>query len=424
MLKYKKKILFLIFGNLIEFYDFTLYAFLAPTISTVFFPHDNKIVSLFAALGAFASSYFARPLGALYFGRIGDRSGRKKALCNAIVFTGVPTLIIALTPGYKTIGILAPLTLILSRLLQGICTGGEFSGISVFLIENCRNEDRGIICGFINSSIVAGMLLGTFVSISCSFLASQHFWRIPFLIGFLITVLGYMLRKKIKESPLVLSTLSTSYISYPEFFKNFYKSFLSGIFVSGFAGAMFYTSFVYPNIYLTVFKAWGFRDSLIVCSAGMFVYAVSSPFAGKLVYQKGIKNMMLIFSVATCSCIYPIFYLLNIGTFLSVSASLIALSLLSSFFQACVNIFLVSSFPVEVRHRGVGLSYCVGLAIWGGTVTPILIYFKEKNLGLMMGGYICFIAILSFFAVYFSDVSIYSKNFRNLKKRNSLEIKS
>jgi len=144
----------------------------------------------------------------------------------------------------------------------------------------------------------------------------------------------------------------------------------------------------------------------------MLVYAIISPFAGSLVYKKGIKNMMILWAILTSFLIYPAFYLLNIDSLFTIFIALVMLAILSSFFQACVNIFLVHLFCVEVRYRGVALSYTLGLAIFGGTVTPILLYYKENNLELMMGAHIIIISCLAILAIYFSKLKleIYSYN--------------
>ena len=179
-----KTILTATIGNAIVYYDMTLYGFFAVFLSPLFFPSDNLITSQLSSLGVLASGFLARPFGGLIFGHIGDRFGRKKALIIAILLITIPTTVIGILPTYALIGIFAPIILVLCKLLQGICTGGEYSGAAIFLSEHHRGENEGLAGSILPVSSILGAILGT--SLGGLFLLPEMpiwAWRIPFLLG-------------------------------------------------------------------------------------------------------------------------------------------------------------------------------------------------------------------------------------------------
>jgi MHS family proline/betaine transporter-like MFS transporter len=139
-------------GNALEFYDFSLYGFFAPILSTLFFPSDNSLVSLIQALGVFALGFMTRPIGAIIFGHIGDKLGRKKALSYSVLLMSIPTMAIGLLPTFEQIGIWAPLLLVFCRLCQGLCAGGEYNGSALFALEHNPENKRGFIGGLLTSA--------------------------------------------------------------------------------------------------------------------------------------------------------------------------------------------------------------------------------------------------------------------------------
>ncbi len=391
---FNRDVCFSISGNIVEYYDFTLYAFLAPKISHLFFPHDDPLVSLLAALGAFSVSYLARPLGALYFGTIGDRKGRKLALCRSVAYMGGPTFILSITPGYAEIGIWASFTIVFLRIAQGFFMGGEFGGASVFLLEKAEKQDRGIISGILNFSIAAGMLLSILTNTLCSYLDFEGSWRIPFAIGAVISVLSFIVRSYIRDDSAIHTALIQQPIPLIQFIKDSYKNFIIGIMVSGFAGAIFYTNFIYPSIAMHAFSHWSSQMVTFYACLGFLTYAVGSPLFGLLVPKLGIKKMMALAAMGTMLFIHPFFKLLSSDNMFLPAVAIVGLGLMSCFFQVCTNLFLVKSFPLSTRYRGVALSYTVGLAIFGGTVVPILTYLRANHLEWFMDVYIGLLCVV------------------------------
>ena len=189
-------------GNALEFYDFTICGVFIATLSRVYFPSSNPTLSLFASFFAFSAAFWTRPFGAYIFGYIGDRFGRKKALSISVSLMGLPTFFIGILPGYEILGVAAPLMLILCRMIQGLCTGGEYNGAAIFALEHAANRQPGFISGFISASCVLGAITAT-VAGFIVFLPSMPAWawRIPFLFGAVVSFVGYYLRRTSQESP-------------------------------------------------------------------------------------------------------------------------------------------------------------------------------------------------------------------------------
>lgn len=194
------------FGNILEFYDFATYGFLIPIMAPLFFPAENPITSLLMASGAFAISFLARPIGGILFGYIGDFYGRKVAFSLSLIVMAMATTLIGILPTYEKIGLLSPFLLIFCRLVQGLCLGGEFSGSLIFATEHLSQQRHGsaFVTGTITSAGVGGWFLSSIVCTVTSNLSQPYSWRIPFLLGAVVGVLGYYIRRSTIEPPVHL----------------------------------------------------------------------------------------------------------------------------------------------------------------------------------------------------------------------------
>ncbi len=193
-------------GNILEWYDFAVYGFLAPIIGPLFFPEDDTMAGLIKTYGIFAAGYLMRPVGGIVFGHVGDRMGRKKALQLSIAMMAIPTVLVGLLPVYAQIGPMAALLLIVLRLLQGISVGGELIGSMSYLVETAPPGRRGLNGSWSVCGGVAGILLGSLVATLLNNLLSPSAmndwgWRVPFLSGVVIFAIGSWLRRSLVESP-------------------------------------------------------------------------------------------------------------------------------------------------------------------------------------------------------------------------------
>src|SRR3954463_159967 len=192
-------------GNVLEWYDFAIYGYFAAPIGRQFFPQEDAVAQLLSAFGVFAIGYLMRPLGGVLVGHIGDTVGRRAALTFSVAAMAVPTFLIGLLPSYQAIGVLAPIGLILLRVVQGLSVGGEYTGSLVFLVEHAPEGRRGLLGALGASGATVGILLGS--AVGAGFAASMSEatldawgWRIPFLLGLVVGIAGYLLRRHVLET--------------------------------------------------------------------------------------------------------------------------------------------------------------------------------------------------------------------------------
>lgn len=367
-------------GNILEYYDFILFVYLAPHISPLFFPPGDKLTAIIAGLGIFAIGYFMRPLGAILFGYIGDTYGRKQALTISIILMAIPTVLIGFLPTYQSIGIFSPILLTMCRLLQGLCVGGEMNGAGIFAVENVSRNRRIFAGSVISSSTVVGAFLGSMVAgfVLSPFMPSWA-WRGAFIMGALIAIYGLYIRLKIKEN----NPIEPNRERVPLFqaIKNHPRAILCTVGVAAFSGIMFNLSLSYVNIFLATVKHWPMTQSLGVVSFGMALYICVIPLIGRIADYVGAYKTMMSATIATIVGIYPGVYLLTWSTtLLGVLCGVSLLVILTAWFIAPLNYYMASLFPTKCRYSGVAFGYSFGIAVFGGT-TPMILTFLIKWTG-------------------------------------------
>src|SRR5919201_5057007 len=192
-------------GNVLEWYDFAIYGYFANAICRHFFPHEDAVAQLLSAFGVFALGYVMRPVGGALIGHIGDRFGRRAALTFSVAAMAIPTFLMGVLPGYQTIGLMAPIALTVLRVVQGLSVGGEYTSSMVFLVEHAPDGRRGVMGALAACGATGGILLGS--AVGAGFAASMleaaldaWGWRIPFLIGLIVGIAGYLLRRHVLET--------------------------------------------------------------------------------------------------------------------------------------------------------------------------------------------------------------------------------
>ena len=392
-------------GNTLEYYDFTLFVFLSPMLSPLFFPANDPVVSIIAGLGTYALGYFMRPLGAIIFGYIGDTYGRKRALTTAIMMMALPTCIMGLLPTYEKIGILAPLSLIACRLFQGLCTGGEYNGAAIFTVENVKKNIAGFAGAIITSSSALGGLLGSTIAMIVSFSCMPSWaWRCAFIAGGIIALVGFYIRQSLEDS-FISHYVYEKRKSQPPLLKVL-KNHPSAVFctmgIAAFSGIMYNISFSYISIFLTTFQKWPLSESLWVMNWGTLCYILLAPLVGHMADRWGDRLILKIGVLATILGSYPALYLITHSqSFGIILTGQLLLAVMAILFQAPMNIYMSKLFEPSVRYSGLAFGYSIGIALFGGTTAMIataLVKLLDNPLApliyLMMG------AGLGLFAVY------------------------
>lgn len=398
-----------VMGNALEFFDFTIYAIFAATIGKIFFPLENATASLLASWATFAVGFLMRPLGALVFGYIGDKYGRKLSLSTTVLLTGLPTLTIGLCPGYTEIGMFAPFILILCRLLQGLCTGGEYNGAAIFALEHVGKVKPGTVGGIITSSCVIGAFLATFSGFLISHYGSEWMWRIPFIFGAFISFLGFIIRYYMNETPEFTAlkgspikkhlSLIALYTSYPV---SSFLSFLAG----SLNGALSYTLFGFLNVYLSKYlgveASVAFKYSLL----GLSFFMLFCPIAGYFLDQVGGAKAMRMAGLMVFMGALPVFSLLQTLNPLLILMGQALLGILVAGIAGAGHGFMQKLFPTQARYRGVSINFCLGMALCGGTAPMLMTYLIEScHASLYTPAY--YLMVLA--AIFVTCLSVFSK---------------
>ena len=368
-------------GTFLEYFDATLYAFFATTFALIFFPEKNATTSLIYTFGIFAISFLVRPFGALLFGTLGDKLGRRNILAANILLMSVATVGIGLIPSYKAIGLLAPALLIFFRLLQGLAISTEFTGSSIYLLETLPSR-HGFFSGISTSAGSFGIASASLVAAIVSHFHFENHWRWAFFFsGSVIGLLGFYLRRKQPESIAFLKAAEAKLLHRKPplvLFKKYRRELFLSTLLAIYLGIVLYAVLVYSVTYL---ERLGFssQNALLISTATSVIEALASPLFGWLADRHGLRSILMFATLSMAFLALPLFSLINVH---EVGITLIAfggLGFLAAAFDGPLVAYLIAKFDVTVRHTGVSLSYNLGAALFGGFTPVALTYFIDKT---------------------------------------------
>ncbi|MFI9842942.1 MFS transporter [Nonomuraea sp. NPDC051941] len=374
-------------GNVVEWYDWYAYTALATVFSVQVFPKDaGGLVPLLSTYGVFAVGFFMRPLGGLLVGSFADRFGRKAAMTFTIVLMGAGSLLVGVTPTYEAVGLLAPVLLTLARLIQGLSVGGEFAAATTFLVESAPTGRRGLFSSFQYVSTTIGQLLA--LGLSALLAAnldkadlSSYGWRIPFIVGAVLSLVGLWIRKGADETSAVAEEIQRGEVKRPklfEFLVGYPKeaATIVGITVAGTVAYYTWTTFLPTYAQITV--GFDVAESLEIGTISLLFFMVLQPLLGMLSDRIGRKPMLITFGAAFVILPVPLLSMLgnSFGSLLTVQ--LIGMLFLGCFtsISAAVNSEL---FPTRVRAAGAGFPYSLTVALFGGTAPLIGTALKDAG---------------------------------------------
>lgn len=370
-------------GNLVEWYDWFAYAAFAIYFAPVFFPKADPTAQLLSTAAIFAVGFVMRPIGAWVMGRFADTRGRKAGLSLSVALMFSGSMLIAVAPTYAAAGLLGPTTLLVARMLQGLSLGGEYGASATYLSEMAPKDHRGFWASFQYMTLIGGQLCAIFVAVILqAFLTEAELtawgWRIPFVIGAVLALAGYLLRRNLAETPsfenqAVDRPVSTAKLLWKEHRR---ESILVGMLSAG-GGLAAYTYTSYMQKYL--FNTVGFdkATATYIVAVALIWFTLMQPVFGALADRFGRKPMLLLFGIGGALVAAPTFLTLE-----TVSSPVVAtlLILIPLTFQAgyTANNALVKAelFPAHIRGLGVALPYAVGNAIFGGTVEMVALALK------------------------------------------------
>ncbi|HUX80282.1 MAG TPA: MFS transporter [Alphaproteobacteria bacterium] len=386
----------LMVGNVLEVYDFLLYSLFVSILSPLFFPSSDPLTALMTGFSVFAVGYAARPLGAIVFGHLGDKYGRKKSLMGTLMLMAFSTLGIGLLPTYEVIGIFAPSLLVVFRFLQGLSAGGETSGAAIFGLEQTDQARQGFIGGLIRFSTSIGTVLATLMGLLfINDTMPEWAWRIPFCLGGLIGFSGIYLRRILKD------TVIRKPVKMPllDVIQNYPFSFIKTVGIGGFSHVAFYVIAGYMNPTLHTKGLISSFELMMMNMTITLVYALLLPISGHYSDKIGLRRLMKWGALGQVVLALPLFMVYRDGSFLGVLFAQMGFLMVSAAFIAPSSAYLNTLFPVECRYSGVAIGTCLGTALFGGT-TPLISSQLATLLGpLGPGLYVMGTALMGIIAV-------------------------
>ncbi|MFC9355865.1 MFS transporter [Rhodococcus sp. NPDC057014] len=359
-------------GTTIEFFDFFIFGTASALIfNKIFFPSLNPYAGTLAAFATFGVAFAARPLGALIFGHFGDRVGRKAMLVTSLLLMGIGTLCVGLLPTYAQIGILAPLLLVVCRLVQGLALGGEWGGAVLMAVEHAPKQRRAFYGSWPQMGVPLGLVLATGIFWVVQQLSDDQLmswgWRVPFLASGLMIAVGLYIRLKIEDSPAFKAVQqSGSQERFPALavIRTAWRGVLIGAMATAAGNVPFYIATVYA-------LKWGADNGLdrgtmlIAMCVAAIVQAVTIPLVAVYCDRLGRRPVILTGCVFTAVCAFPFFWLLEMGTLgAALAAMLLALPLCSALVYSPLAAFLPELFPTQLRYSGSGMGYTLGALLF------------------------------------------------------------
>jgi MFS family permease len=394
-------------GSGLEYYDFVIYIMLAPYLSENFFSGTDKSLDLIFTLGIFATAYLVRPLGGMIFGHFADRYGRKKAFLNAILIMAGSTLCMGLLPTYKALGIFSPMLLVLLRLMQGISQGAEIPGAMTFVAEHTHAQRRGLSMGILICGIGVGSALGSLVN----FILTSHLthlqmitigWRIPFLLGGLLAIVGYLLRKKVYETALFLAQPPAAHFPILELLQKHKLALLKSLIIILFPACLIMFGLFFPA-YLSTYFSYHFSDiyfamtvSLLWSSFMLLVFGFISDYVGR-------KFLMLAAMIIAMLFLHSLFKLLFFKSAHSLLWFMLLYQTLIASLVASYPSMLTEIFVTKIRYSGVAITYNFSytLAAFFPMLSSVLV--GRENHPMLVPMLLSGLAALSFFVLIFAS---------------------
>lgn len=373
-------------GNFIEWFDYASYSYLAIVITAVFFPGEDVMVGMMLTFGLFALSYLVRPIGAIFWGNMGDKKGRKWALSISILLMSGATFLIGCLPGYSAIGVGAPLLLLLLRMLQSFSAAGEYAGAATFIAEYAPAKHRGFYCSMVPASTAAGLLIGSFFASALfgiwgadsSFVVDWG-WRIPFWLAGPLGYITHYIRTHLEDSPVYTKMLEDldkkgepkeKHPIKTLFTKHFRKTIISfGCCVLNAIG--FYVVLTYMPNYLGTVLHYDEASATIITNIVLIVYIGMIFLSGRISDRFGRKRMLIAACIGFIVLTVPCFMLMSTENFAIILIAELIMALMLTINDGTLASYLNETFPTNVRYSGFAFTFNLANAIFGGSASAV-----------------------------------------------------
>ncbi|UOQ88860.1 MFS transporter [Agromyces endophyticus] len=366
-------------GHFVEWFDFAVYAYAAPVIATLFFPDSDPAAALMAVFAVYAVGFVARPIGAFLIGNLGDRFGRKRVLAGVILVMGISTTLIGLLPTYAAIGVAAPVLLILLRMMQGLSAAGETIGSNSFVAEHSPIKRRGLNVGLVYTwsnlpPVIAALLVLALTTVLSPEAYETWGWRVPFLLGAPLAVVGLYIRTRVDESPAFLEMRESRKVESAPIrtvFREQWRNMVVCFSIAAVASLGYYSLTGYFYSYMTVTIGLDSSAALISNSIALLITFFTVPVAAFVSDRIGRRRMLLIAGLFGALVAVPAYLLVGVGTLPAAIVSQSLLGLALGLFFGPAGAAFVELFPARVRYTGASISYNLAFTIFGGTAPLI-----------------------------------------------------
>ena len=398
----KKPIASALIGNILEWYDFAIYGYFASAIGLAFFPKSDPTAQLLMAFSIFAVGYLMRPIGAIIFGHVGDKYGKKVALNLSVAAMAIPTFFVSILPDYNVWGVWAAYTLVLLRMIQGLSVGGEFTTSIIYLVSHAPKNRQTLMGATITCGAIGGILLGSFTGDLMNHLMSEETinawgWRVPFLFGLVIGIVGLFLRRHLVDevpAPTLKPPVLVVFQNHLPLLFN-----ISGLVFLNAVG--FYLIFVYLVTWFEVAEKFTPSLALNINSISMVILIGVVLLSGYFTDKVGKKLMLQITSMLMLLFVVPLFYLMNHHDVNLAFFGQLGLTIILGSYLAPLNAFMVLSIPEAVRCTTIGLGYNLTLGLAGGLTPLAATWVFEKTGNPISPSYLIVVAsMITIFALY------------------------
>jgi MFS transporter, MHS family, shikimate and dehydroshikimate transport protein len=402
-------------GSVVEFYDFLLYGIAASLVfGQIFFANMTPVVATIASFGTLAVGYLSRPLGGIIFGHFGDKMGRKSMLVITMSLMGVASTLIGLLPTYDQIGALAPILLILLRLLQGLAVGGEWGGAALMSLEHAKTDRRGFAASVTHMGGPSGALLATLIMTGFSTLPKEDFmtwgWRVPFLLSAVLLLVGMFVRLKVTESPLFAAAQKAKKLEPQQKAKSplllVLRRYPKNVVLAALGGS---AAFVFQGLLATFAITLAVQSGvaqttvLLMHAVGTFLHIFTIPLFAILSDRVGRRPVMVTGAIAGAVLAFPIFQMLASGNVaLVLIAFLIGNPLIQASMYGPMAAFISEMFGTGARYTGASLGYQLAATLGAG-LAPL----SAASLMAMGGGNPIFISVMVAVVCIISAAAIY-----------------
>ena len=416
--KLKKAVTAAALGNAMEWFDFGVYGFVAFALGKVFFPDASPAVQTIAALGTFSVPFLVRPLGGVFFGVMGDRFGRQKVLSLTIIIMAISTFCIGLIPGYETIGLWAPILLLLCKLAQGFSVGGEYTGAAVFVAEYAPDRQRGFLGSWLDFGSIAGFVLGAgLVVLLQTIMGDQSFldwgWRIPFFVAGPLGLLGLYLRHAAEETPAFTQQLEQMEkedrdavqerptVSFREIFAKYRKALLVCVGMVLVTNVTYYMLLTYMPTYLSSSLGYSEQHGVLIIVVVMIGMLFVQPVVGFASDKVGRKPFLLVGSLGLMVLAIPAFHFIGSDNTGLIFLGLLFIAVLLNCLTGVMASTLPALFPTRIRYSALAASFNIAIIIAGLTPTVAAWLVEETNNLMMPAFYLMAASVVGLITSFF-----------------------